>query len=104
MILTIDVTNKEFQVTRATEPKADPKGGEQRLDRQSQEPMWVTQVVVTDDDGGEIIKFTTAGVNPKLEVGDLIDVYGLIATPWTNNGRTGVAFNATRLLRAPTVD
>lgn len=93
MILMIDTTGKEFLVTRAAQPK-DDNTGKQRTDRNTGKPMWGTQVVVTDDDGGEVITITTVGSRPTVQVGDYVELLGLQAIPWTGNGRSGVAYRA----------
>jgi hypothetical protein len=94
VILTIDVTDKEFQVTQAPRPKLDQLG-QPRIDKQTKLPIWATQVVVTDEDGGEIISIVTVGEKPpNISVGDLAEVDGLIAHPWFNNNRSGVAYRA----------
>lgn len=98
MILTIDVRGKEFQVTKHPEPKVDHTGT-QRASKQTQEPLWSTQIVVTDDDGGEILSVTTEGEKPPgVRVGDLVDIHGLVAIPWATNGRSGVAYRADRIV------
>lgn len=93
MILNIDLTGKELVVTQKPRPKLD-QHGDQRVSRESSEPMWATQVVVTDPSGGEIITITTEGAMPELAVGDVVDVAALVAIPWFSNGRSGMAFRA----------
>lgn len=100
MILTIDIAGKEFQVTRDPSPKLDQQG-EQRFNKESGLPMWATQVVVTDEDGGEIITIGTNGEKPDFGVGDLVEPVDLVAIPWATNGRSGVAFKASRIILAP---
>lgn len=93
MILTIDTAGKDFQVTKAPSEKLD-QHGTQRIDKQTGEPVWCTQVVVTDDDGGEIITISTAGGRPEVETGDLVEPQALVAIPWNTNGRAGIAYRA----------
>ncbi len=94
MILNIDVKGKDFVVTKLPEPKVDAHGV-QREDRFNGLPVWNIQLVATDDDGGEIIHVTVTGTKaPDLEVGDPVEVTGLVAKPWAANGRTGVSFKA----------
>jgi hypothetical protein len=96
VILNIDVAGKEFRVTEGPHPKVDNQGM-QRSDKQSGQPIWSTQIVVTDESGGEIIKVSTAGKAPDLEVGEEVEVIDLIAIPWATNGRSGVAYRATAI-------
>jgi hypothetical protein len=56
--------------------------------------MWATQVVVTDESGGEVIRINTSGEPPDVQVGDVVKVSNLVAIPWATNGRSGVAFRA----------
>jgi hypothetical protein len=94
LILTIDVVGKEFLVTKTPRPQLD-HGGEQRKDKENGKPLWGTQVSVIDDDGGEIITINTSGMlPPEVTVGDYSDVVGLVAIPWNNSGRSGVAYRA----------
>jgi hypothetical protein len=93
MILNIDVSGKDFQVTRPSRAKIDHLGV-QRADKDTNEPQWMTELVVTDDSGGEVIKVTTTGKQPDLERGDAVEVFGLVAIPWANGGKAGVAFRA----------
>lgn len=93
MILNIDTDDKDFQVTRMPSPKLDGKG-DPRVEKGTGQPLWSTELVVTDDSGGEIIKITTAGEAPDVKVSDPVEVYDLIAFPWATNGRSGIAFKA----------
>lgn len=90
------MTNKEFVVTRATIPKNDQLGV-QRLDK-ADRLMWSTQVVVTDDDGGEVITITTTGEKPDVYKGDPVEVKNLVAIPWNTNGRNGIAYRADNII------
>lgn len=100
VILNIDTTGKELVVTQNPEPKLD-QTGRQRTDKESHEPLWSTQVVVTDDSGGEIIRIATAGEPPDVKVGEEVRVDGLIAIPWSGNGRSGIAFRADTVRACP---
>ena len=46
-----------------------------------------------DSFGGEVIAVTVAG-DPKITVGQPVQVEGLVALPWSQAGRSGVAFRA----------
>ena len=96
MILNIDVTGKELVVTKSPEAKRDQSGA-QRTNRVTGDPLWSTQVVVTDSSGGEVINITTEGDAPDVRVGDDVEVFDLIASPWASNGRSGVSYRADSL-------
>jgi hypothetical protein len=95
MILKIDTTDKDFIVTRRPTEKRDHAG--QPRKSKDGETQWVTQVVVTDESGGEIISVNTNGRPGDLDVGDPVEVSGLVAIPWNANSRNGVAYRATSI-------
>lgn len=91
MILNIDVTDKDFVVTRAPQPKYDQQG-RARTDKATGKSLWGTQVVVTDESGGEVITINSSGPRPNVDVGDVVEVLHLVALPWASGGRSGVAY------------
>lgn len=98
MRLDIDTKDKHFTVTKAPEAKTEAHSGTQRVDRDTNDPLWSTQVLARDDTGGEIINITTAGEKPDVEPGEEVDPIGLYASPWTARGdRRGVAYQAAAL-------
>lgn len=97
MILNIDTRDKDFVVTKAPAPKLDNQN-EQRSDKETGQPLWMTEVVVTDDSGGEIIRLTTAGEKPTFQAGDPVNPLGLVAVPWATNGRSGIAYRASAIV------
>ena len=55
----------------------------------------LTQVVVTDHTGGEILSINTTGLNPPdVQLSEDVEIIGLVAMPWFNQGRAGVAYSA----------
>ncbi len=100
MKLYVDTSAKHVTVSRNPEEKTD-QNGRQRTERGTGRPMWSTQVIVMDDDGGEVISVTTAGERPNVTVGQLVTVSKLEALPWATNGRNGVAFRAEEIKAAP---
>ncbi len=92
MRLEIRTEGVDFVVSRTPEPKNDGDG-RQKADRGTGELLYVTELVAMDDTGAEVIKVTTPGV-PKIGKRQLVAVSGLIALPWTVDGRSGVAFRA----------
>lgn len=104
MILTIDTTGKRFTVTKAPEPKT-MNNGEHRADKATGLPLWSTQLVVVDNDGGDIISVTTAGEKPPpIELDDPVTVHGLVAIPWDAGNRHGIAFRAIAIQLEADVD
>ena len=46
-----------------------------------------------DASGGDVIAVTVAG-DPNVTVGQPVQVEGLVALPWSQEGRSGIAFRA----------
>lgn len=98
MKLTIDTSGKRFTVTRKPEAKTDGTG-QPRLDKPTGLPLWSTQMVVVDEEGGDIIAVTTVGTEPPdFLPDDPVRVIDLVAMPWVSNGRSGVAYRATNII------
>ncbi|ETZ96800.1 putative regulatory protein [Mycobacterium kansasii 824] len=55
--------------------------------------MYAAQLLALDDTGGEVLNVTVAG-DPKVTVTQLVSVSGLVAIPWAQGDRSGVAFRA----------
>ncbi|MBV9444675.1 MAG: hypothetical protein JO345_02070 [Streptosporangiaceae bacterium] len=100
MQLEITTEGVDFVVSRAPQPKNDTEG-RQKADRETGEPLCVTELVAMDETGAEVIKVTTAG-QPRVTKRQLVTVLKLIATPWTIDGRGGVAFRAEAITPVPT--
>ena len=97
MRLLIDTSGKSFTVTRAVEEKKD-QNGRQKVDRNTQEPLWTVQVMALDETGGEMLNVTLAGnAMPKITVGASVVPVELEAIPWATNGKNGVAYRAKTL-------
>ena len=97
MRLLIDTHGKSFTVTKAVEEKKD-QNGRQKVDRNTQEPLWVVQVMALDETGGDVINVTLAGqAMPKVTVGAVVVPVELEAIPWATNGKNGVAYRAKTL-------
>lgn len=97
MILHLDMTGKELVVTKNPEPKSD-QHGDQRFEKETSLPLWSTEVVCTDESGGEILRITTAGEQPDVERGDIVTAPGIQVIPWATNGRSGRAFRANNVI------
>ena len=83
-----------FTVTKAAEPKTEFGSKQQRMNRQSNLPEWVVEVLALDPDHGEVIRVTVTGDQPKVSQGQAVRFEDLEAIPWHNNDRDGVAYRA----------
>ncbi|EUA00734.1 hypothetical protein I547_4477 [Mycobacterium kansasii 824] len=70
--------------------------GAPRIDKETGLVLWQVQLMALDQDGGEILAVTVAG-EPKVKVGEPVAVDGLVAIPWSQGDRSGVAFRATSI-------
>ncbi|PXX07251.1 hypothetical protein [Mycolicibacterium moriokaense] len=93
MKLRIDTAGVSFICTRAPEARIAFDSGQQKLDRETGLPLWQVQVMALDASGGDVIAVTVAG-DPNLTVGQPVQVDGLVALPWNQEGRSGIAFRA----------
>ena len=92
MQLEIKTEGVDFVVSRAPQPKNDAEG-RQKADRETGALLYVTELVAMDATGAEVIKVTTVG-EPRVVKRQFVTVLKLVATPWTIEGRGGVAFRA----------
>src|SRR5262249_34073643 len=90
----LDTAKVTFTVTKAPEPKTEFGSGKQKMNRASQLPEWVVEVLAMDSERGEVIRVTVAGDQPKVNQGQTVRFEELEAIPWANNGRDGVAYRA----------
>jgi hypothetical protein len=97
MRLVLDTAKVTFTVTKAAEPKTEFGSGKQKMNRASQLPEWVVEVLAMDSERGEVIRVTVAGDQPKVSQGQPVRFEELEAIPWNNNGRDGVAYRATAI-------
>ncbi|TCP47296.1 hypothetical protein EV191_11292 [Tamaricihabitans halophyticus] len=96
MRLLIDTSRVQFQVSKVG-PKTD-QNGVQRMERNTNVPMWSVQLVAMDDSGAEVINVTvTAPQPPKVDVGTSVNAVELQAIPWAQNGKNGVAYRASEI-------
>ena len=100
MQLEIKNQGVDFVVSRSPQSKND-NDGRRKTDRETGEPLHVTELVAMDDTGAEVIKVTTAG-EPRVVKRQLVTVVKLVATPWNIDGRGGVAFRADAITPVPT--
>lgn len=102
MRLKIDTTGVQFFCTRDAQPRTDRDTGAPRVDRETGEAQWQVQVAALDATGGEVLNVTVSG-QPEVAVGAPVTVEELVAIPWTQGDRSGVAYRAgsIRCLGAP---
>lgn len=93
MKLKIDTAGVSFICTRAPEQRVAFDTGQPRIDRETGQPLWQVQLMALDVSGAEIIPVTVAG-EPGVSVAQPVQVDGLIAVPWNQDGRSGVAYRA----------
>jgi hypothetical protein len=93
MKLRIDTAGVSFVCTRAPEQRLAFDTGQPRMDRETGLPLWQVQLMALDSSGGDVIAVTVAG-DPNVTVGQPAQVDGLVALPWSQEGRSGIAFRA----------
>ena len=96
MRLKIDITGVQFFCTREAQARTDRQTGAPRVDRETGEAQWQVQVAALDATGGEVLAVTVAG-RPEIAVGSPVAVEGLVAIPWHQDDRSGVAYKAASL-------
>ena len=80
-LVTLICSETNFTVTKAVEEKKD-QNGRQKIDRNTQEPLWMVQVMALDETGGEVLNVTLAGQTmPKITVGAVVVPVELEAIP-----------------------
>ena len=93
MKLRIDTAGVSFVCTRAPEPRIAFDSGQAKTDRETGLPLWQVQLMALDTSGGDVIAVTVAG-DPNVTVGQPVQVDGLVALPWNQESRSGIAFRA----------
>ncbi len=98
MRLKLDFRGVQFFLTKPPVPKVDRETWTQRADRDTGEMLFTVQVMALDDSGGEVFAVTVpslaAGAAPQ--VGQPVRLFDLVAIPWSQGDRSGVAFRASR--------
>ena len=97
MRLMVDIARVTFMVSKAAEPKMELGNKQQKTDRETGAPQWVVELFALDESGGEVIRVTVTGPQPKVSQGQPVTVRDLEAVPWNNNGRSGVAYRASTI-------
>lgn len=99
--LPIDTSELRFVATTVPEPVVDFTTRAPKADENG-EPLFVVQLVALAGEGGaELITVKTAGAPKNITPGVFVTVTDLIATPWSMNDRSGVAFKAGSITALP---
>jgi hypothetical protein len=93
MKLRIDTAGVSFVCMRAPEQRIAFDTGQPKVDRETGLPLRQVQLMALDSSGGDVIAVTVAG-DPNVTVGQPVQVDGLVALPWSQEGRSGIAFRA----------
>src|ERR1700694_1292458 len=93
MKLHINTSRVSFTCTRAPERRVSFDTGQPRVDKAAGVPLWLVQVMALDESGGDVISVTVAG-EPQVSAGRAVSVTGLVALPWSQDGRSGIAYRA----------
>jgi hypothetical protein len=97
--LKIDTAGVSFTCTRAPEQRLNFDTGQPRVDKATGLPLWLVQVMALDESGGDVISVTVAG-QPKVSTGRGVTITGLVALPWSQDGRSGIAYRADSITEA----
>jgi hypothetical protein len=99
MRIKLDTALIRFMITKPAEPKMDREKGQQKIDKITGALLWQLQVMALDDTGGEILT-VTLDAEPKIGVGEFVQLQDLVAIPWNQGDRSGVAFRAAGMTAA----
>lgn len=99
MKLKLDTNAVSFMCTKTPEPRTDFGSGQPKIDKITGAVLFQVQLMALDADGGDVLAVTVAG-EPKVSVGQQVVVTNLVATPWSQEGRSGVAFRAEAITSA----
>lgn len=99
MKLRINTSGVAFTCSKAPEPRTDFGSGQPKIDKATGAVLHQVQVMALDADGGDVLSVTVAG-EPKVTAGQPVTVTNLVATPWSQEGRSGVAFRADAITAA----
>ena len=102
MRIKMDISTVQFMVTKAAEPRIDRDTHKQKIDKATGALLWTVQLMALDETGGEILA-VTIDQDPKVTVGEYVRLADLVAMPWTQGDRSGVAFRAASITPAKTV-
>lgn len=96
MRIKMDTNSVRFMVTKPCEAKLDHDTKAQKIDRGTGALLWQLQLMALDESGAEVLTVTVDS-EPSVHVGDFVQVAGLVAIPWSQGDRSGVAFRASAI-------
>lgn len=99
MRLKLDTSTSRFIVTKPAEPRLNFESGSPKIDPTTGAQLYSIQLLALDDTGGEVLTVTVVG-DPKIAVTQPVSVSGLVAIPWSQGDRSGVAFRAEAITAA----
>jgi len=99
--LPIDTSDVRFLVTSDPEQVLDFETKRPRADRDGQPIHSVDVLVSGEGRKGEVITVKVSGASPSVSEGNRVKVVDLVAMPWSQNGRSGVSFTASRIESIP---
>ena len=100
MKLRIETTGVTFLCTRISEQRTNFDTGAPRIEQgRPGQALWLVQLIALDATGGEVLAVTVVG-EPKVTVGQPVAVSGLVALPWSQDGRSGIAYRAETIAAA----
>ena len=99
MKLRIETPGVTFLCTRIPEQRTKFDTGAPRIDKATGQALWQVQLIALDATGGEVLAVTVVG-EPKVVVGQPVSVTGLVALPWSQDGRSGIAYRAETITAA----
>jgi hypothetical protein len=95
--LPLDASQFRFLAVSEPEVVTDFNTKAPKLDRNGQ-PVFSLDVLFTrEGHKGEVVTVKVAGEKPTVSEGQKLRLSNLEATPWENNGRTGVSFTASKI-------
>src|SRR5215831_3286633 len=101
---TIPVDTSSLVTLCATPPVPRVRDtGELRTDKASGQTLYEVGMLVVHNSSADVVKVSVPGEPKGLATGQPVRVTGLVALPWEQNGRHGIAFQATKIEPASTV-
>lgn len=110
MKLRLDTSKFKFMVGADESQAKTDQSGNQRHDRATNAPLWVTDVIAMDQVPNaqgkketHTIKVTTAGEKPKVSPMEAVSLVELEAMHWSMDKNSGVSYRAKAIepLQAP---
>lgn len=96
MRLPIDTSGMTFLAAGPPEQAVNFDTKAPKVDESGQ-AIYAVQVVALVDGGAEVLAVKVAGESKGVTKGVTVTLAGLVAQPWSMDGRSGVAFRATKI-------